>query len=244
MQNREGLKKQGIRLVFFEWPRGARLDREVDLGSKDLASIFENAIVGVYDDIRSWNAKLIPLVTPASTVHIRCPHGTDLTLSIKDREWLSEDCLLGEREPAIYLPGGEIYTAAQENSANGRAVFYYCGERRIATFTDGLLTDVLLEDGSSDKERGEEMGVGTEPLCEFGIGTNPWAPPWQIGTIYEKSAGTVHVAVGGNAHFGGLRDSPRHADLVIREPIVTLDGETLELPPARWNSLNPRSQRG
>ena len=243
MQNREALKARGSRLIFFEWPRGARLDREIDLTASKLATIFEKSMVNVYEDIRSWNAALVTKVRSASNVEIRCPHGTNIKLSIKGRTWLEENCQLGEQEPAIYLPGGEIYTAAHENSANGEVVFYYCGERRIASFKDGLLVAVQREDGTSDRERGEEMGVGSEPLCEFGIGTNPWAPPWQIGTIYEKSAGTVHVAVGGNAHFGGQRDSPRHADLVIRDPQVLLDGEPLDLPPAQWSAFEPRSQR-
>jgi leucyl aminopeptidase (aminopeptidase T) len=55
-----------------------------------------------------------------------------------------------------------------------------------------------------------------------------------VGTLYEKSAGTVHVAVGGNAHFGGERDSPRHMDLIIRGPDVLVDGASLTLPPGLW----------
>ena len=77
----------------------------------------------------------------------------------------------------------------------------------------------------------------------MGIGTNAWAPPWQIGTLYEKSAGTVHVAVGGNAHFGGQRESPRHGDLVIRDPQMWVDGQPLPLPEAEWASFNPRGGR-
>jgi hypothetical protein len=243
MQNREGLKAAGHKIIFVEWPRGARLDKEVDLTASDLANIFDKSMAGVYGEIRAWNRKLMATVAGVSKVHITCPQGTELHLSVAERTWLSEDCHLGEDEPAIYLPGGEIYVPAEETSAHGEVVFYYCGDKRIGRFAQGILVEVRRDDGSADNERGEEMGVGTEPLCEFGIGTNPWAPPWQIGTIYEKSAGTVHVAVGGNAHFGGERDSPRHADIVIREPSVWLDGQKLALPPALWNEFAPRSRR-
>ena len=77
----------------------------------------------------------------------------------------------------------------------------------------------------------------------MGIGTNAWAPPWQIGTLYEKSAGTVHVAVGGNAHFGGQRQSPRHADLVIRDPQFLVDRQVVPLPSADWRSFQPKGEK-
>ena len=102
-------------------------------------------------------------------------------------------------------------------------------------FEGGVLRDVRRANGSNDVGLAEEMGAGLEPLCEVGIGTNQWAPPWQIGTIYEKSAGTIHVAVGGNAHFGGLRDSPRHMDLIVRQPTLKVDGTPLALPPGLWH---------
>ena len=244
MTNREQLIAKGHYLVFVDWPRGARLDAEVDLRADDMARIFSSAMSGVYESIRHWNHRLIDEVNGSRDVRLECPAGSSLRLSVAGRKWISEDCQLGSDEPAVYLPGGEIYVPAVETSGEGRVVFYYCGELRIAEFEAGILVAVEHANGSADVDRGEEMGVGSEPLCEFGIGTNPWAPPWQIGTIYEKSAGTVHVAVGGNAHFGGLRDSPRHADLVIREPSVWIDGRALELPPPLWMGFDTGKQRG
>ena len=239
MIRREALLAAGQRLLFIDWPRGARRDAEIDLRPVAMRDIYKRAFDIDYDVMRTWNRALLKHVERAQHVQISCPAGTEIKLSVAGRRWLAEDCALGADEPAVYLPGGEIYTSVCEESATGQVIFHHTGHPRIARFDKGKLLSVEHADGTPDEELGEEMGVGQEPLCELGIGTNPWAPPWQIGTLYEKSAGTVHVAVGGNAHFGGLRDSPRHMDLIIREPELMIDGRQIPLPPALWMKKEP-----
>lgn len=236
MENREALLRAGHRLLFVEWPRGARRDAEVDLRAAETSRLFERALDVDYDLVRRWNRRLAEALDGARDVRIRCPHGTDVRLSVAGRRFLPEDCRLGEDEPAVFLPGGEIYAPAVEDSAHGTVAFRSRGEPRLARFEGGLLVSLERADGTPDRELGQELGLGEEPLCELGCGTNPWAPPWQVGTLYEKSAGTVHVAVGGNAHFGGRRESPRHMDLVVRDPEVEVDGRPLALPPAEWRN--------
>jgi len=239
MQRREGLLAAGQRLLFLDWPRGARRDAEVDLRPPEMARLYRRALDIDYGQMRRWNHDLAARLVGAREVRITCPEGTALALSVAGRTWLPEDCELGPSEPAVYLPGGEIYTAAVEDSAQGQVAFRHVGEPRMARFEGGLLVAVEHGDGRPDAALGAEMGIGQEPLCELGVGTNAWAPPWQVGTLYEKSAGTVHVAVGGNAHFGGLRDSPRHMDLIIRSPQVEVDGRALALPHGRWQNSAP-----
>lgn len=244
MQNRERLRAVGARLLFVEWPRGARRDAEIDLRPAAVGELFARSLDIDYDEMRAWNRALGEQLAGADRVTIRCPLGTRLSLSVAGRPFTLEDCLLGALEPAVYLPGGEIYAPAREDSAHGTVAFCSRGELRIARFGDGLLLAVDHPDGRPDPALADEMAAGVEPLCEFGVGTNAWAPPWQIGTIYEKSAGTVHVAVGGNAHFGGARDSPRHVDLVIRQPEVQVDGRPLTLPRADWKTHLPTRTSG
>ncbi len=243
MEHREALKAAGHHLIFFEWPRGARRDAEVDLRPRAMATIFERALDIDYGAMRRDNARLGAQLEGAERVELCCPHGTDVQLSVASRRFLAEDCVLGPEEPAVYLPGGEIYAPALEDSAEGVVAFRFVGEPHLARFVGGLCVGVERADGRPSPELGDELGVGIEPLCELGIGTNPWAPPWQIGTLYEKSAGTVHVAVGGNAHFGGARDSPRHADLIVRDPELVVDGRRIELPRARWRQFSPGGYR-
>ncbi len=234
MKNREAHLARGTQILFIEWPYGARKDAEIDLSPSEVAEIFDRAIAINYEEMRSWNAELLTALAGSEEVRITCPHGTDVTFSVKDRSFLPENCLLGTKEPDVYLPGGEVYVAIQERSANGTVAFRHVGAPRIGHFREGILTRVVDANGRPDLALAEELGCGVEPLCEFGVGTNSWSPPWQIGTLYEKCSGTIHVAVGGNKHFGGERDSPRHMDLVVRDPVVWLGMKRLRLPRADW----------
>jgi hypothetical protein len=234
MMNREAQLARGTQILFIDWPYGARKDAEVDLSPDEVAGIFDRAIAIDYDEMRGWNAELLEALQGSDEVRITCPYGTDVTFSVNGRRFIPEDCRMGSAEPDVYLPGGEVYVAIRESSANGTVAFHHIGVPRVGTFENGILTRVLDANGRPDHALAEELGCGVEPLCEFGVGTNSWSPPWQIGTLYEKCSGTIHVAVGGNKHFGGERDSPRHMDLVVRDPVVWLGMKRLRLPRADW----------
>lgn len=238
MKNREAHLARGTQILFVEWPYGARKDAEIDLSPEQVAEIFDRAIAIDYDEMRRWNAELLDALEGNDEVRVTCPHGTDVTFSVEGRTFHPEDCRLGALEPDVYLPGGEVYVAIREDSANGTVAFRHVGAPRIATFKAGVLTQVRDAQGRPDLALAEELGCGFEPLCEFGVGTNTWSPPWQIGTLYEKCSGTIHVAVGGNQHFGGERDSPRHMDLVVRDPVVWLGMKRLRLPRADWKEAS------
>jgi leucyl aminopeptidase (aminopeptidase T) len=45
----------------------------------------------------------------------------------------------------------------------------------------------------------------------------------------EKIKGTVHLAIGDNAHFGGTVESDLHEDFVLPHPELFLDGELVDL---------------
>jgi len=184
--------------------------------------------------MRRWNQDLLAILDGVEEVRVTCAYGTDVCFGVYPRRFLPENCRMSDAEPDVYLPGGEVYVAVQESTAHGTVAFRHVGAPRLATFEEGVLTSVTDEAGARDYALEEELGCGVEPLCEFGVGTNTWSPPWQIGTLYEKCAGTIHVAVGGNHHFGGERASPRHMDLVVRDPTVWLGARRLALPRADW----------
>ena len=64
-------------------------------------------------------------------------------------------------------------------------------------------------------------------IAEFGIGTNSSARI--IGNVLEdeKVKGTVHIALGNNAHFGGKVDVPLHLDGIIKNPSFWVDDELI-----------------
>ena len=77
----------------------------------------------------------------------------------------------------------------------------------------------------------EAVGRDAYNVAELGIGTNP-AVTELVGSVLldEKAGGTVHIALGDDAGIGGDTDAPIHADGVLREPTVFVDGEEIELP--------------
>ena len=85
----------------------------------------------------------------------------------------------------------------------------------------------LIGQGSS------HYAVGEVQLCEFGIGTNRKAKVLPTGPIFEKTFGTVHIGCGCNDTFGGSLAGDVHYDLIVQEPTVTLDGETV----LRWDQI-------
>ena len=77
----------------------------------------------------------------------------------------------------------------------------------------------------------ETLEGGDDPVCkarrnlaELGIGTNPNARRPDNVLEAEKIKGTVHVAIGDNAHMGGRVEADFHEDFVLPQPDLYLDG--------------------
>jgi leucyl aminopeptidase (aminopeptidase T) len=189
-----------------------------------------------YNEIEQLTQRIAALLTPAQHVHVTCPAGTDITFSIKGRP--------GQVDAGIYtqpgswgnLPAGEAYCAPLEGTAEGviqvsPGWFADLADPMSLSFAQGELIE-LRGGGEVGDELREilQPGTGTEPyisrrnLGEFGIGTNPNARRIDINVEAEKIRGTVHLAVGDNAHMGGLINTDYHQDFVIPRAGFTLDG--------------------
>jgi leucyl aminopeptidase (aminopeptidase T) len=107
---------------------------------------------------------------------------------------------------------------------------------------DGRLLEFTVEDGyvtsiSDDSIRrqvetaADDVGNAAFNLAELGIGTNLGVTEL-VGSVLldEKAAGTVHIAIGDDAGFGGETEAPIHLDGILTEPRVRVDGEELSLP--------------
>ena len=64
-------------------------------------------------------------------------------------------------------------------------------------------------------------------LAELGIGCNPNARRPDNVLEAEKIKGSVHIAIGDNAHMGGQVDSDLHEDFVQPQPDLILDGKAV-----------------
>lgn len=159
----------------------------------------------------------------ARRIHITTPIGTDLHLDVEGRTFLPDDGDL--RAPGAFgnLPAGEVYIAPLEGTAEGRIalkpnVILTIEKGRIVSIDGPSVLDALF------KEHPEYFF-----LAELGIGTNDRASRVDNVLEAEKILGTVHIAFGDNSSFGGTQQIPYHADHVLFDPTVVVDGTTLAL---------------
>lgn len=91
------------------------------------------------------------------------------------------------------------------------------------TVVDGLLIGAT---GEGADEWLEKLGDSREArnVAELGIGTNDKARLTGVILEDEKAWGTIHIAFGSNATFGGTVEAGVHLDAVIMKPTVYIDG--------------------
>lgn len=204
--------------------------------------IMARAVGTDYKNIADLTRKLSRIMENQETVVITAAAGTDLTMKITGRPLIEDTGLYTEPGEWGNLPAGEVYVAPIEGSANGHLVV----DGSLAGI--GLLTSpvtVEIRDGlavsfsgGSEAERLREIldqaGPEGRNVAELGIGTNTSAR--LSGNILEdeKVLGTIHVAFGANASFGGRVQVGCHIDGIVLKPTlhigdrpILIEGEVL-----------------
>jgi len=185
-----------------------------------------------YDEMKKVTSKLCGILDKGKEVKITSPGGTNLTFSIDGRKGDPDTGICNEKGDFTNLPGGEAYIAPKEGTANGILVVDGSMGKGLVdepiriTIKDGRATK--FEGGKSAREIAaifaKQPPIATN-IAEFGIGTNPAA---RIGGNIledEKVKGTIHIALGNNANFGGKVDVPIHMDGIVRTPTFWVDGK-------------------
>ena len=191
-----------------------------------------------YEAIATACADLLAQVEGAETIRVTSPQGTDVTFEPGSREWRDDVGLNHEPGQFSNLPAGEIFVSPE--TADG--TYVVDGTMMPHGLLDGQLLEFDVEDGyvtriSDEAVReqveaaADQVGRDAYNLAELGIGTNVGVTEL-VGSVLldEKAAGTVHVAIGDDAGFGGDVEAPIHVDGVLTEPTVYADGEELTLP--------------
>ena len=158
---------------------------------------------------------------------------TDLRLSIEGREAQIDDAHLN-------MPGGEIFYAPVEDSAEGVITYSefpavnleeVAGVRLV--FEGGTVVDASATANEEYLLRTLDTDEGARRLGELGIGCNPGITRHMKNVLFdEKIYGTVHLAVGASYEFaGGKNVSAVHWDMVkdLRNGgELHLDGEVVQ----------------
>ncbi len=165
---------------------------------------------------------------------ITCANGSDLRLGLEGRHSIVDAGDLTTAGAFGNLPCGEGFIAPIEGTASGTLVVdgSIAGigslERPVAlTVRDGHLVDATESDGQALLELLTVHGPDGTNVAELGIGTNEEAILTGNVLEDEKILGTAHVAFGASAAIGGKVQVPVHLDVVVLEPTVEIDGETL-----------------
>jgi leucyl aminopeptidase (aminopeptidase T) len=183
-------------------------------------------------------ARLAARVNRAVALELETPNGTRMTIGKQGRIAKGDDGLLTTAGSFGNLPAGEVYLAPLEGTCEGVMVIEYAPTRKLAT-----PLELVVQGGRVAEIRGDEPhrrkleakfaeGELNRNIAELGIGTNDRATRPDNILEAEKILGTVHIALGDNAGFGGTVSTPFHEDYVFYAPTlraVLPDGSCLVL---------------
>ncbi|MFJ7371757.1 aminopeptidase [Lysinibacillus capsici] len=194
-----------------------------------LEMLEQGALHADAQEIEATVEKYVLLLNTTKDIRI-VKDGHELTFSVDDRFGIRSTGVI--RQPGEYgnIPSGESYIAPIETSANGEILV----DGSIANI--GVLKEPLLlkiKNGRLEEAIGPDgprllalLGEGNgRVIAEFGIGANKSAILCGNVLEDEKVYGTIHIAFGSNAPFGGANASDVHIDCVVKSPIVYFDGQ-------------------
>ncbi len=184
------------------------------------------------------------MLDDGSEVSVRTKAGTDITFGIKGMTSIVNSGIYDCFGTGGNLPAGEVYIAPRLDGVNGR--FVIDGSLRLRDKTlmvrhpvtvdveNGVISNISSNyEGNLFKEtlgwahRKSKRPESIRRIAELGIGINPNAKIMGATIIDEKTKGTVHIANGSNAWFGGTYKSIIHLDHVLRDERVRVDGKLL-----------------
>lgn len=180
--------------------------------------------------------KMRDYLTNARTAQVTTPFGTNITMSLVERPGRALHGLARERGGYSCPPNIEASIAPVEGTAKGVIVV----DASISSI--GLLSSpvtVLVEQGLAKEIKGGEeaqklkriLESANDPkvynIGELGVGLNPKAKLCGLMLEDEGALGSVHIALGSNAAFGGKTRAARHIDLIISKATLVLDDKTV-----------------
>ena len=228
----------GARIALSEIVRGHD-GRAIFMGFVD-RDLLEGELSRPAPDLTESAQRLLEEVAGADTLRIQGRAGTDLTLRVTGRKWLTDALPFGPGDFSNY-PGGEIYVAPLATGADGVLVIDLTVPYTVDGLVDAPVT-LRFEGGSVQSIEGgraaemlqeivDQAGPSGRVLAELGIGLNHAIKARGHVMLDEKAGGTAHVAIGNNlGHYGGTNESTIHVDCIFSEPTLEVDGRHVEIP--------------
>jgi leucyl aminopeptidase (aminopeptidase T) len=188
-----------------------------------------------YKKMQGFADKLMTILKGAETLRIKCPAGTDLSMTVKGREFFTDTYVEWKTLKWMNLPVGEVIVGPIENSLKGTMVSRGAvgGIGRIknnvtVTVKGGKATKVTHNNKGALKNI--KAALATDRMSsfvgEFAFGINPHAGMVEEFLEIEKIEGTCHIAFGNNMDFpGGRNNAKNHMDFLMMKPTVDVEYE-------------------
>lgn len=172
--------------------------------------------------MNEFTKKVIRAMKDADRVIIENEAGTNISFSVRGREWHNDNGDIGKKGKHGNLPAGECYTCPVEETFSGKLV--------ISLIDDKLgYGEMEFKEGRLVRWKGKGIeaivkNIGSDQtgfiIGEFGIGTNPGARICPNMLEAEKAFGTVHFAIGDSYGIGKNKSKHHYDALVDRVTII------------------------
>ena len=198
----------------------------------------EGGIFADFPALEPRAMRLTQMLTDAGVARVTAPGGTDLSVDLTGRSAVPITGMAQHPGEKTGCPDIEAFIAPLETSANGVVVV------DASASVAGVLDEPVRITVEQGRAASIEGGAGAEKiraalqaanddavyqLAEFAFGLNPNALIRGVIVEDEGVAGTGHVALGSNIHFGGTNAAPLHLDFVFRDPTLWLDSARVEI---------------
>lgn len=186
--------------------------------------MFSGAMTADWAAVKRRSDAVAKLLSAAERAEIESPKGR-LTFSLAGRAGASDSGLLTEAGAFGNLPGGEAFAAPVEGSAEGVVSVGPPDRPNVwwFRFAGGQMVEI---GGQPPFQERLQQVIADHPLArnlaELGVGTNEKAANPDVILEAEKILGTIHLALGDNAGFGGKVSVPFHQDYVVYRSTLRL----------------------
>jgi aminopeptidase len=205
--------------------------QDADMSLKEYEDFVYSAILIDWRSQRAQMEKLKKSLDQADKVQIM-GEKTDLTMSVKGR-----NAIVGDATHNV--PGGEVYTAPVDDSAEGEIWFDLPGIRygreikgvRLR-FSKGQVVDYSAETNEHVLKSIIETDQGSKRIGELGIGTNRGIRRFTKNILFDEKIGdTIHLALGrAYKDCRGVNESAIHWDIIktMKPGQILLNGKVLQ----------------
>ncbi len=196
---------------------------------------------GIFADFPAFAPKaerLAVLLSDATRARVTTEAGTDISVRLDGRTAVPITGMARQPGERTGCPDIEAFIAPIEGTAEG--VVVVDASASIAGVLDDPITVTIEQGRAVTIVGGSQIGQIAEALenagipevfvlAELAFGLNPEGIIRGVIVEDEGVAGTGHIALGSNIHFGGANNAPLHLDFVFRQPRLWLDDHEVDL---------------